>query len=145
MFTAKIVILRCTYRKEHSRAKGKRNFLKFRTTGHLSVLNVGYPNTRDTYNSYLLHNSDGDYEAIFRPYVWNHMCYMFKKGESRLALVGGRAHNQCRRRNNCYMFHSERRFSQRELRPRHEPAQHGCAARPRAAGSSDALQERLQN
>ena len=59
-----------------------------RTTGHLTVLNVGYPNAKGTYNSYLLHTPSGNYEAIFSPYVWNHVCYMYKKpGQSRFALV----------------------------------------------------------
>ena len=64
-----------------------RDLLKMSASSQISVLNFGYPATRTTYNSYLLRDQDGNYE-IYNPYVWNHICFSFKKGGySRVVLV----------------------------------------------------------
>ena len=65
-----------------------RDLLKMSASSRISVLNFGYPATRTTFNSYLLRDNSGDYE-VFRPFVWNHICFTFKKGSySRIVLVG---------------------------------------------------------
>ena len=65
-----------------------RQLLTMIASSDISYLNFGYPQTRTTFNSYLLRDNSGDYE-VFRPFVWNHICFTFKKGSySRIVLVG---------------------------------------------------------
>jgi hypothetical protein len=55
-----------------------------------SVLYFGFPQTKKTFNSYLLRDEDpfGDGYSVFSPYIWNHVCIYYKKGgATRFALV----------------------------------------------------------
>ena len=76
-----------TFRKNGSDDVEARQLLTMIASSDISYLNFGYPQTRTTFNSYLLRDTAGDYE-VFRPYVWNHICFSFQKGNySRIVLV----------------------------------------------------------
>ena len=50
-------------------------------------MNIGYNITKTTRMSYLLRDRQGSYE-IMQPYVWNHLCYSYRKpGFSKAVLV----------------------------------------------------------
>ena len=65
----------------------ERHFFRFKIMDFLSVMNVGYNITKTTRMSYLLRDRQGSYE-IMQPYVWNHLCYSYRKpGFSKAVLV----------------------------------------------------------
>ena len=76
------------FRKEtNTDVENERQFLLFKILDFLSVLNVGYNITKTTRMSYLLRDKQGSY-AFMQPYVWNHLCYSFRRpGYSKAVLV----------------------------------------------------------
>ena len=65
----------------------ERHFFRFKILDFLTVMNVGYNITKTTRMSYLLRDRQGSYE-IMQPYVWNHLCYSYRKpGFSKAVLV----------------------------------------------------------
>ena len=64
-----------------------RHFFRFKIIDFLTIMNVGYNITKTTRMSYLLRDSQGSYDFM-QPYVWNHLCYSFRKpGFSKAVLV----------------------------------------------------------
>ena len=67
--------------------ENERHFFAFKVLDFLTVLNVGYNITKTTRMSYLLRDKHGSY-AFMQPYVWNHLCYSFRRpGYSKAVLV----------------------------------------------------------
>ena len=75
-----------SYRKESADDK-TRHLFRFKIMSDLSVLNIGFNITKTTRMSYLLRDQHDSFDFM-QPYVWNHICYSFRKpGYSKAVLV----------------------------------------------------------